>query len=103
MICAVRLLFESPARRIVTVMRFTALSFLSALFVLGCQSDNGGQSGDFSGDNDEGGPTHGGNGCKDTETPIDAGDDSQLGFSGDDVAALAAQSFTAPITWRAQQ
>ncbi len=82
-------------------MRLKALSlFGAALLAFGCQSDNGGQSGDFSGQDGEEGPTGSGSNCKDTETPIDASDDSELGFSGDDLAALVAQSFTAPITWR---
>jgi hypothetical protein len=81
-------------------MRRTALTLFGlALLVGACQSDNGGQTGDFSGQDGEGGPTTG-NGCKDTETPIDAADESQLGFSADDVLAFVTQGFEAPLAWK---
>jgi hypothetical protein len=82
-------------------MRLKALSlFGAALLAFGCQSDNGGQSGDFSGQDGEGGPATGGSNCEDTETPIDTGDDSQLGFSADEVIAVVSQGFTAPMAWQ---
>lgn len=81
-------------------MRLKALTlFSAAVLAFGCQSDNGGQSGDFSGQDGEGGPNSG-NGCKDIETPIDTGDDSMLGFSADDLQPLVDQGFTAPLTWQ---
>ncbi len=82
-------------------MRLKALSlFGAALLAFGCQSDNGGQSGDFSGQDGEGGPTTGNDSCKDFETPVDADDDSELGFSAESVTAVMAQTFTAPIAWQ---
>jgi hypothetical protein len=71
-----------------------------SVLALGC---GGGQTGDLSGSNDDGGGTEVGNfgGCEEHRQELGGLDEETAYGSAEEVLAFAERSFDAPLTWRA--